>query len=100
MKSKEEIVHNMCLTYRHDYGLRKQDNDPPWTAGMTEYDAKMLYKTMEQIYDNDIAPVVKHYEDLCSGNCVVIPKDNEHAEAMVKVGMFYLDQQNGKRHRE
>jgi hypothetical protein len=64
MKSKEQIIHDMCMTYRHDYGLRKETTDPSWTAGMTEQDAKMLYKTMEQIYNNDIAPVIEHYKGL------------------------------------
>ncbi len=100
MKSKEEIVNSMCYTYRHDYGLRKLPSDPPWTAGMTEDDAKMLYKTMEQIYTNDIAPLVQEAKDLIDGNSVVVPRDKEHAEALVKMGMFYLDQQDGKRHRE
>jgi hypothetical protein len=63
MKSKEQIIHDMCMTYRQDYGLRKQPNDPPWTTGMTEEDAKMLYKVMEQIYNNDIEPVINHYKD-------------------------------------
>lgn len=63
MKSKEQIIHDMCMTYRHDYGLRKQPNDPPWTTGMTEEDAKMLYKVMEQIYNNDIEPVINHYKE-------------------------------------
>jgi hypothetical protein len=58
MKTREEIIHSMCLTYRHDYGLRKESDEPSWTAGMTEQDAKMLYKTMEQIYNNDIEPLL------------------------------------------
>ncbi len=58
-KNKNEIIHSMCMTYRHDYGLRKTEGDPPWTAGMTEQDAKMLYKTMEQIYNNDIEPFME-----------------------------------------
>lgn len=62
MKSKEEIINSMCLSYRHDYGLRKDNSEPSWTAGMTEQDAKMLYKTMEQIYNNDIAPIIEHYK--------------------------------------
>ncbi len=62
MKLKEQIIHDMCMTYRHDYGLRKTDNDPTWTSGMTEQDAKMLYKTMEQIYNNDIEPIIEHYK--------------------------------------
>ena len=97
MKSKEEIIHSMCLTYRHDYGLRKEDNDPPWTAGMTEEDAKMLYKVMEQIYNNDIAPLVQEAKDLIDGNRVTVPKDEEHAKFMVKMGMFYLEQKNASK---
>lgn len=94
MKSKHEIVYSMCMTYRHDYGLRKLDTDPTWTAGMTESDAKMLYKTMEQIYNNDIAPIIDYYQKLESGESVVIPVNNQHAEAMVRTGLFYLDQKN------
>ena len=97
MKNKEEIIHDMCMTYRHDYGLRKSPNDPPWTSGMTEEDAKMLYKTMEQIYNNNIAPVLDYYDKLDKGESVVIPKDTAHAEAMVKVGMFYLEQKNASK---
>ena len=46
----------MCYTYRHDYGLNKDPNDPPWISGMTEAERKGLYLTMSQIYDNTIAP--------------------------------------------
>ena len=59
MKTKEEIITDMCYTYRHDYGLRKEHGEPNWTSGMTEQDAKMLYKTMEQIYNNDIEPFME-----------------------------------------
>jgi len=62
MKTKEEIITSMCYTYRHDYGLRKEPNDPSWTSGMTEQDAKMLYKTMEQIYNNNIEPLLEQYK--------------------------------------
>ena len=56
MKTKAEIINSMCYSYRHDYGLRKEPDDPNWTSGMTEQDAIMLYKTMEQLYTNDIEP--------------------------------------------
>ena len=62
MKTKEQIITNMCYTYRHDYGLRKEQGEPSWTSGMTEQDAKMLYKQMEQIYNNDIEPILEHYK--------------------------------------
>ena len=63
MKTKEQIITDMCYSYyRHDYGLRKEPNDPPWTSGMTQKDAEMLYKTMEQIYNNNIEPLLGQYK--------------------------------------
>ena len=83
----------MCMTYRHDYGLNRDENDPPWVSGMTASEREGLYKTMEQIYDNNIAPLLKDAQDLYEGNAVVVPKDKDHAEALVKMGMFYLNQE-------
>jgi hypothetical protein len=61
-KTREEVIHSMCLTYRHDYGLRKNDTDPPWVSGMTLKDSESLYKVMEQLYDNTILPMFEHYQ--------------------------------------
>ncbi len=63
MKSKEEIINEMCLDYRHDYALRKLDTDPTWTSGMTEKDAKSLYMVMEQIYNHIVEPRLKEIND-------------------------------------
>jgi hypothetical protein len=62
MTEKEQTITDMCYTYRHDYGLRKEPGEPSWTSGMTEEDARMLYKTMEQIYNNNIEPIIEHYK--------------------------------------
>ncbi len=53
----------MCLDYRHDYGLRKLDTDPPWTSGMTEKDAKQLYAVMENLYNHIIEPRLRELND-------------------------------------
>jgi len=53
----------MCYTYRHDYGLNKDPSDPPWVAGMTESERIGLWRTMSQIFDNDIIPFMKIRED-------------------------------------
>jgi hypothetical protein len=58
MKTREEIIMDMCYTYRHDYGLDKDPNDPSWLSGMTPDERKGLYETMAQIYDNDIKPIM------------------------------------------
>ena len=91
MKTKEEIIHDMCMTYRHDFGLRKNPNDPPWISGMTENDAKMLYKTMEQIYNNNIEPMLKELCDLREGRSVQIPQNEEHAAMMLRLAQMYFE---------
>ena len=58
-RNREQIIHEMCLTYRHDYGLDRDPSDPPWCAGMTPDERAGLYRTMAQIYDNNIAPLVE-----------------------------------------
>jgi hypothetical protein len=94
--TKEEIIHDMCMTYRHDYGLRKDPNEPPWTAGMTEEDAKMLYKTMAQIYTNNIEPLLKEFNDLKEGHSVQIPQNKEHAALMMRLAQMYFEDNNGQ----
>ena len=59
MKHKEQIITDMCYTYRQDYGLDKDPTDPSWCAGMTSEERKGLYNTMAQIYENNIAPLLK-----------------------------------------
>ena len=58
MKTREEIINNMCMTFRHDYGLRISEDDRMYTinSGMTEREAQSLYNDMAQVFDNDIAP--------------------------------------------
>jgi hypothetical protein len=64
MKTRDQIITNMCYTYRHDYGLIK---DPDYknhhndfideiSAGMYQWEREQLWKAMAQIFDNDIAP--------------------------------------------
>lgn len=69
MKTREEIITSMCYTWRHDYGLDKQDNDILITSGMTKTERVFLWNQMAQLFDNDIAPYMEfrewdHYSDL------------------------------------
>lgn len=59
MKTREEIIISMCYTYRHDYGLNRDPDDPSWSSGMTDSERRGLYLTMSQIFDNDIAPFME-----------------------------------------
>lgn len=64
MKTRDEIITEMCYTYRHDYGLIRSDDDPPWLSGMTESERKGLWRTMAQIFDNNIVPYMEMKNDL------------------------------------
>ncbi len=59
MKTREQIITNMCLTYRHDFGLDRGADEPPWVAGMTNDERMHLWNQMAQIFDNDIAPYME-----------------------------------------
>jgi len=56
--TREQIINNMCYTYRHDYGLTISDDDKMYTlnSGVTELERKYIWQQMTQIFDNDIAP--------------------------------------------
>lgn len=59
MKTREQIINSMCLTWRHDYGLIKESNDFSMCAGMTKEDRLYLWNSMAQLFDNDIAPYME-----------------------------------------
>jgi hypothetical protein len=52
---RENIITNMCYTYRHDYGIIKSETGS-FFSGMTIEERTYLWNTMAQIFDNDIAP--------------------------------------------
>ena len=56
--TREQIIHNMCLTFRHDYGMIISEDEAMYSlsAGMTQRQREALYQQMAQIFDNDIAP--------------------------------------------
>lgn len=53
--TREQIITNMCYTFRHDYGLTK-DLKHPLSSGMTDVERTQLWNSMAQIFDNDILP--------------------------------------------
>lgn len=60
--TREDVITNMCYTYRHDFGLTKPKGNSfsdLLSSGMTEEDRQHLWNTMAQIFDNDIAPYME-----------------------------------------
>ena len=92
MKTREEIINNMCMTFRHDYGLRISEDDRMYTlmSGMTEREAQALFNTMAQIFDNDIAPLIENAMKYAAGTHIPIPANAEYARGMILVAENYL----------
>lgn len=92
MKTREEIINNMCMTFRHDYGLRISEDDRMYTlmSGMTEREAQELFNTMAQIFDNDIAPLIENAMKYEAGTHIPIPANAEYARGMILVAENYL----------
>jgi hypothetical protein len=96
MTNKEQrrlqIINNMCLTFRHDYGLRISEDDRMYTlmSGMTEMEAQALFNDMAQIFDNDIEPILKERDELIGGDMIPLPKSEQHAKAMILLAEHYL----------
>lgn len=47
---------------------------------------------LEQFAELIIEEYAQEYQRLVNGHSVVVPKDRAHAEALVRMGMFYLEQ--------
>ena len=50
-----DTIRDMCISYRSDYDLNRSLSDPPWVAGLTPKERMGLWRTMEQIYEINIA---------------------------------------------
>lgn len=56
MKTREQLITDMCYTWRHDYGLHRSDTI---SSGMTNEERKALWQQMAQVFDNNITPYME-----------------------------------------
>lgn len=91
--NREKIINDMCMTFRHDYGLVISEDDRMYTlmSGMTERERAALFNDMAQIYDNVIAPLLENAQKYENGTHLPIPKNMDQAKGMVLLGQRYLD---------
>lgn len=93
MKNRDEIITGMCLTWDHAFLAPRQEIFPGHVFGLTDEEKLRLYNKMEQVFDNDIQPLLDDHEYEVSASTVPIPKSKEHAEAMIAIATLYLEGQ-------
>lgn len=60
-KNKEEIIHNMCLTYDHAFVLptKHDEDDNPLNCALTAKEKECILRQMTQIFENNIEPFME-----------------------------------------
>lgn len=53
---RSELVYNMCMALRHDYGAPTKDGERG--SGMTEEEKRSLWREMEHLFDHCVEPVL------------------------------------------
>ena len=57
-QQRDQVIREMCLSYRDDYDLKKLPTDPSWVRGLTDAERQGLWQTMALIYDTEIEPII------------------------------------------
>lgn len=84
MSSREQVIESMCLTWRHDFNLEKNN-----FCGMTEDEREVLRARMAQIFDNDIAPHMEFRKEPRKSKLV--------HDGVIKIHSFELTEREKKR---
>jgi len=51
----------MCMTWDHSFGAHQQEIFPDVIFGLSDTEKKALRNNMAQVFDNDIAPLLKKH---------------------------------------
>ena len=58
IKTRKEIIYDMCFTTRHDFGIEKSESSI-YSSGITKREREVLIQRMSELYDKCIFPYMK-----------------------------------------
>ena len=64
MKTREDFITSMCLTWDHAFLAPRQEVFEGFTFGLTDEQKQHIWNNMSQVYDNDIAPFIKQHNSI------------------------------------
>lgn len=70
------IIEAMCLTWRHDFGLERINDDLSVGCGMSDGERDFLRREMGQLFDHHFAPAVASAIELERQACLEIVKSH------------------------
>jgi len=63
MKTRDEIITDMCYAWRHDYGLDKWPDEFSFRSGMTPAERTILWNQMARLFDDNISPFMEFNQE-------------------------------------
>lgn len=57
-EERAKIIYDMCLTWRHDFGLIKENDASSLVSGITKDERDWIWHKMSQIFENVISPLL------------------------------------------
>jgi hypothetical protein len=88
---REATIEAMCLTWRHDFGLDRINDDFTVGCGMSDGERDFLRREMGQLFDHHFAPAVAAAIELERQTCLAIVKS--HGAAHPKIQHVVADLQ-------
>lgn len=62
MKSRDEIIFEMCMTTDHSFGSVSED--PGQFGALSPAERRAIWNSMSQLYDHHVAPLVAEIQAL------------------------------------
>ncbi len=84
MPDRAAIIEAMCLTWRHDFGSERINNDLVAGIGMSNDERDFLRQEMGQLFDHHVAPAVEQAVAAERAACLGIVESHGKDHAKVR----------------
>lgn len=88
---REAIIEAMCLTWRHDFGLDRINDDFTVGCGMSDGERDFLRREMGQLFDHHFTPAVASAIELECQTCLEIVKSHGSSHPKIQYVVAELE---------
>jgi hypothetical protein len=88
---RTSIVEAMCLTWRHDFGLERINDDFTVGCGMSDGERDFLRREMGQLFDHHFAPALASAIELEQQTCLEIVKSHGSSHPKIQYVVAELE---------
>ena len=89
MKTREEFINSMCLTWDHSFLAPRQEVFEGFTFGLTDEQKQHIWNNMSQVYDNDVAPFINQHKSIIDTTINISESINNAFKSITLLYFFY-----------